>query len=329
MFDEFLSKVSELRAAGGPFAVAIVVRHEPPVSGRPGDKAIIQGDGIIWGWIGGACAQPVVVREARDAIETGTPKLVRIAPSGHPEPGVVNYAMTCHGGGALDVYIEPVLPKPQILIVGRSAAARALSQLGKALGYATVIVTTGADRKSFPDADLNPEEIHQVQITNETSIVIATQGEQDEEALEAALRTGARYISFVASQTKAKKLLGYLEKKGVPADSLNRIKAPAGLHIGAASPEEIAVSILAEIILTRKSRSGGLARKTEATVFNRDFRDPVCGMTVDPEHAKYHSEYCERVFFFCCAGCQQTFDQHPEIYAGEEPGAAVFETGPR
>src|SRR5207247_2580777 len=106
MFDEFLTKVAALRSAERPFAIALVVRCEAPVSGKPGDKAIIEADGSVWGWIGGGCVQPLVIQEAQQAIKDGSPRLIRIAPSqgSESEEGIVNYSMTCHGGGALDVY---------------------------------------------------------------------------------------------------------------------------------------------------------------------------------------------------------------------------------
>src|ERR1700724_4415590 len=112
MFDEFLSRATALRSQDRPFATAIVVSYQPPVSGKPGDKAIIEADGSIWGWIGGGCVQPLVIREALNAMREGRPRIVRVAPfaESEPTPGIVNYSMSCHGGGALDVYIEPVLP---------------------------------------------------------------------------------------------------------------------------------------------------------------------------------------------------------------------------
>src|ERR1700730_15412524 len=206
MFDEFLRKASELRAADCPFAVAIVIKYQPPVSGKPGDKAIIQPDGKIWGWIGGGCVQPTVIREALQAMKEGSPRIVHIAPSteSEPEMGSVNYTMSCHGGGALDVFIEPVLPKSRILIFGRSPAAQTLSKLGKAVGYGIVVVAPEASRENFPDADFVGKDLLPSQIKNgsKTFIVVATQGEHDEEALESALRTDARYISFIATHAK-------------------------------------------------------------------------------------------------------------------------------
>jgi xanthine dehydrogenase accessory factor len=320
MFDEFLRKASELLAAETPFAVAIVVKYEPPVSGKPGDKAIIQSDGKVWGWIGGGCVQPLVIREALAALEEGSPRLVRIAPSADPapEPGLVNYSMNCHGGGALEIFIEPILSKSRILIFGRSPAAQSLSKLGKAVGYAISVVAPEASKENFPDADIILTEFIPSQVKNrsETYIVVATQGERDEEALENAVRTNARYVSFIASNAKARKIIGFLAGKGVPLEMLNRIKAPAGLHIGTSTPQEIAVSILAEIIQIKKGNVAPVAdsQLPEAGVISNLATDPVCGMTVAATEANPKSEYQGKEFYFCCTGCQQMFDQHPENY---------------
>jgi xanthine dehydrogenase accessory factor len=321
MFDEFLSKVTALRSAECPFAVAVVVRCQPPVSGKPGDKAIIQRDGSVWGWIGGGCVQPLVIQEAQKAIEDGNPRLIRIAPSrgSESEEGIVNYSMTCHGGGALDVYIEPILSKPQILIVGRSLAAQFLSRLGKVIGYRVSVVAPGANREGFPDADLIIDELDlsQVKITPETFVVVSTQGEHDEEALEQAIRANTPNISFIASVLKARKVFDYLTTKGLAEESLSRVKAPAGLNIGASSPQEIAVSILAEIIQVRKSKAMAAGDDhvpvDKSTLVNA--RDPVCGMAVETSVASYVSEYKGKAFYFCCGGCKQTFDKQPEAYA--------------
>ena len=320
MFDQFLSIAGELLSAESPFAVAIVIRHEPPVSGKPGDKAIIRSDGQVWGWIGGGCVQPLVIREALNAMEEGSPRLVRISPSAEsdPEIGTVHYPMSCHGGGALEVYIEPVLPKPRILIFGRSPAAQSLAKLGKAVGYGIGVVAPKASQENFPDADFIGKEFLPSQIKNasETYIVVATQGEHDEEALEQALSTNARYISFIASSAKAQKIIGFLAERGIPQEMLRRIKAPAGLQIGTSSSQEIAVSILAEIIQVKKSRPPQVTRQ-EAPDLNTPPEitiDPVCGMTVDPAESTLKSDYKGRLFHFCCSGCQQTFEREPEKY---------------
>src|SRR5208282_1342812 len=139
MFDQFLSKAEELLAKNQPFVVAVVVRYQAPISGKPGNKAIIFPDGRMWGWIGGGCTQPVVVKEALQALADGQPRLIRISPSSSPEEGIVDYAMTCHSGGTLDIFIEPVLPKPHVLILGRSPVAVALAKLAAATNYAVTV----------------------------------------------------------------------------------------------------------------------------------------------------------------------------------------------
>jgi xanthine dehydrogenase accessory factor len=315
MFDEFLGKTTQLRSRDEPFVVATVVRFEAPVSGKPGDKAIIRSDGKIWGWIGGGCAQPAVIREALKALQDGRPRLVRIHPSANPdsEDGVVDYTMTCHSGGSLDIFIEPVLPKPHVIIFGRSAVAQTLAKLAKAMSYAVSAIAPGGTTDHFPDADaiLDEVSLRNIKITPRTFVVVATQGEHDEEALTEALRSHAAYIAFVASEKKARKIFESLTERGVPADRISRIKAPAGLEIGAVSPEEIAASVLAEIV--QKGR--GPMPTEEAAQHVAEEIDPVCGMTVDPTHALHRSEYQGRSIFFCCAGCKRKFDRDPAQFS--------------
>ena len=314
MFDDFVAKASELRSKDEPFAVAIVVRFESPVSGKPGDKAIIYGDGRIWGWIGGGCAQPVVIKEARKAIEDAEPRLVRIHPSASADSGegVVDYTMTCHSGGSLDIFIEPVLPKRHVVIFGRSAVAQTLARLAKAMNYRVSAVAPGASAEHFPNIDALFEEItgNSLTITPRTFIVVSTQGEHDEEALAEALRSNAGYVAFVASEKKARKILESLAESGVSADQIERIKAPAGIQIGAVSPEEIAVSILAEIV--EKGRTAKVVTKPAPE--RAEAIDPVCGMSVDPEQSAHRSEYQGRISYFCCAGCKRKFEHNPAAY---------------
>jgi xanthine dehydrogenase accessory factor len=325
MFDEFLSRAAELRSHEQPFATAVVVRCVPPVSGKPGDKAIIEVDGSVWGWIGGGCVQPLVVREALKAIAEGKPRLVRVAPSKtvEPEEGTVSYTMTCHSGGALDIYIEPILAKPQIVIFGRSAVAKALCSLGKAIGYRITVIAAGAVAESFPEADSVKQEMNlsRVELGPETFIVISTQGEQDEEALEVACGTNVPYISFVASSVKSQKLFESLAVKGISHERLTQIRAPAGLRLGGLSAQEIALSILAEIVQVRKAEPAHM--KVDKTLGNDQPQveaiDPVCGMSVEPSGASYVSEYRGEKYYFCCGGCKQTFDAHPENYLAAIP----------
>jgi len=318
MFDQFLSKAGELLANHESFAIAVVVRYQAPISGKPGNKAIILPDGKIWGWIGGGCAQPVVVKEALKALADGQPRLIRISPSSPPEQGIVNYAMTCHSGGTLDIYIEPVLPRPHILILGRSPVAVALAKLGKAINYTVSVAAPEADRERFPDCDLVHADLDlsQIKVTPQTFVVVSTQGQRDEEALEKALCSDASYVAFVASKAKTGKIIEYLQERGITTPRLAQLKAPAGLGIHAASPEEIAVSILAEIIQENRSPKGTQKSEVKLPMAEREeAKDPICGMLVEVSKAKHKSEFRGSAFYFCCAGCKQKFDKQPEQYA--------------
>ena len=316
MFDEFLKKADELVMIGESFAVATVVRFEAPISGKPGDKAIIFADGEVWGWIGGGCAKPAVVKEALKAIQDGRPRLVRISPSSSEAEGIVAYNMTCHSGGTLDVYIEPVLPKPHILIMGRSPVGQTLARLGKVIHYTVSVAAPDANQQSYPEADRVRADLtlRELNIGPQTFIVVSTQGECDEEALENALRTNASYVAFVASKTKAAMVLQYLSERGISAERLRQVKAPAGINIGAASPEEIGVSILAEIVQINRSRVANQHAPTMVFAEKREAKDPICGMMVETRAAKYKSEFEGRSFYFCCAGCKQEFDIQPNKY---------------
>ena len=314
MFDQFLSKASELLAKGEPFAVAEVVRYLSPISGKVGDKAIILADGTFWGWIGGDCAQPAVVKEALKSLQDGRPRLVRISPSSCQEEGIVAYNMSCHSGGTLDIYVEPVLPKPHILIMGRSPVGQTLATLAKTINYTVSIAAPQADRESYPAAfqvqgDLK---LNGLRIGPRTFIVVSTQGECDEEAIEEALKTDASYVTFVASRVKAAKVLQSLTERGISPERLNRVRAPAGLDIHAGSPEEIALSILAEIVQLSKSQA--IQQTGTSAGEKEEAKDPICGMAVEIGTAKYKSEFDGKAFYFCCGGCKQTFDKQPDKY---------------
>jgi len=326
MFEDFLKKSADLMAQGQSFVTATVVRCQAPSSGKPGDKAIIDPNGEIWGWIGGGCAQPVVVKEALKSLADRRPRLVRISPSAEgSEEGMVDYTMTCHSGGALDIYIEPVFPKPHIVILGRSPIAQTLARLARTIGY-TVTVVAAEELKTelFADAVLMQDRDFNLSKTNtsaRTFVVVSTQGEGDEEALEQAVRSDADYVAFVASRTKAQKVFEYLRGKGIAQAKLDAVRAPAGLNIGAGAPEEIAVSILAEIIKVQsaaegKSTTAKLAKTSQALpVLNTEARDPICGMMVDTGKARYKTHNQGKWFYFCCAGCKDVFEKHPEQYA--------------
>lgn len=332
MLDRFLKKARELATKGEPFALAVVVRTEGPSSGKAGDKAIVSADGKLWGWIGGGCTQPVVVKEALKAMADGRTRLVRISPGAGAEApaGVVDYKMTCHSGGALDIFIEPVAPKPRVLILGRSPVARTLARLAAAVNFSVTVAAPEANGETFPDAEFVHDDFRlgEGKVGPQTFVVVSTQGERDEEGLELALSTEADYIAFVASRTKAEKMLKSLAAAGAKPERLKRVRAPAGLAIQAKSPEEIAVSILAEIIQVKGAQASTAERKpagpgprqnktggemSENTP--QEAKDPICGMMVQTAQAKHTSEYQGKRFYFCCAGCKQKFDQQPDKYA--------------
>lgn len=304
MAEDPLELAAELRRRGAPFALAMVVRRERPTSAKPGAKAVIRQDGSLSGWIGGACAEPVVVREALAALRDGQPRFIRLSGEEGRSPnrteGVLEYPMMCHSGGTLEIYVEPVLPKPALVLVGHGPVVDTLANLARAVDFDVVVFGTDAGGEGLDRLVLAPH----------ASVVVATHGHFDEDALERALRSEAGYVSLVASRRRAADVIDGLKRRGLAPDRLSTLKAPAGLDIGALTPEEIAVSILAEIVQARRSqkaawpepaaRAGGVAAEA---------RDPICGMLVDVLTARYRSKTAEGTVYFCCLRCKETFDQ--------------------
>ena len=289
MFNQFLHTTQALYQSKEPFALAFVVNREAPSSGKPGDKAVITKDGQIKGWIGGGCTKGIVLKEALASIQDGKPRLVRISPSGEVEskPGVMCYPMVCHSGGMVELYIEPVLPKPQLVIMGKSNVAMALSKIGKAMDYPVIIASNNVDKAGFPDADLIVgNDLAGVAIGANSCMIVCTQGENDEDALEAAVQSGAPYVSFVASRKKANAIFRTLRQRGITFDQLKQIKTPAGLDINAKLPEEVAISILAQVIQFMRQEETNFSKEQAATKANAvsDVADlyinPVCNLSL-------------------------------------------------
>jgi len=302
MADPLLALAADLERRGEPFVLATVVRCEAPTSAKPGAKALVRADGRVEGWVGGACAEPVVVREALNALRDGRPRLVGLYGEGGREPGrtegILDYAMTCHSGGTLEIYVEPYLPAPLLVLVGHGPVVEVLATLAGAAGYSVV-----------PRADAGEAALADLALGRRASVVIATHADADEDALARALSTEAGYVSLVASRRRAAAIVERLRERGVPPDRLGRFKAPAGLDLGAITPAEIAVSILAEIVQHHRADKGAdvtpaLAPPTEAV-------DPICGMTVTIATARYRSDAAGRTTYFCCLGCKETFDRNP------------------
>ena len=288
--------------------LATVVWRRAPSSGKEGATALITPDRMVRGWLGGACAEPTVVREALKALEEGSPRLLFLGPpaelEGRARDGVVTVPIACQSEGALEVYVEPVLPQPQLVAIGRSPAAGALAALATGLGWRSVLVEDSADLGTDVD--------------ERSYVVVATQGHFDEEALEHALATPAGYVGLVASRKRADAVIGYLRDRGVSEEALARVRAPAGLDLGHVATDEIAVAILAEIVQLRAAgalESGAVS----ATPSRHEEIDPVCGMTVDVADARYRTVHDGRTYYFCSAGCLESFESDPARYLTVAP----------
>ncbi|TMK86136.1 MAG: YHS domain-containing protein [Actinobacteria bacterium] len=298
----------ELSARGEPYVLATVVWRRSPSSGQVGSKAVITADGRSRGWLGGACAEPAVVAEARRALAEGTPRLMLLGTpdelAGEHRAGVVTVPIACQSEGALEVYVEPVVPAPHLVVIGRSPAAEALAGMGEALGWRTQLVAAEETMGSDFDA---------AGVADRSFVVIATQGHFDEAALERALGSDAAYVGLVASARRAESVKGYLRDRGVDQAQLDRIHAPAGLDLGHVRPEEIAVAILAELVqLKAKGLAGGV--KGAAISAGHEAVDPVCGMTVRVSDAGHRVVHDGVTYYFCSAGCRAAFEKDPASF---------------
>ncbi|RZL88039.1 MAG: XdhC /CoxI family-like protein [Variovorax sp.] len=255
-----LAAAHRLQQAGTPYALVSVIKALAPASAHPGDKAIVTGDGDFHGWIGGGCAQPAVVRTVRQALADGRARLIRIVPtpdSGEKDLGdVLEFGMACHSGGTLELFVDPVLPCAQLVVIGASPVAASLAQLAPRVGFAVTLVAQGAQAEAYPDAqrviDRDDAATVAPQIAPGAWVVVATQGRRDVQALRLALALKAREVSFVASARKAQVLKASLVAAGEDADAVAAIVAPAGYPMPASTPEEIALSVLAAVVAHRR-----------------------------------------------------------------------------
>lgn len=291
---DLLSRAAELREAGVPFVLATVTWRQGPSSGKGGSKAVIHPDGTVEGWIGGACARPTVVREALASLADGTPRLLMLGLE-ETRPDVVAVPMACASEGAMEVYVEPVLPAPDVHIVGSSPLTATLADLARALGWRVVTM----DEPQFGH------------LTESSMVVVATQGLYDEPAVESALATPARYVGLIASEKRAASVTAWLRERGVTDDALARLRSPAGLDLGPVAHEEIAVAVLAELVALRAA--GGFTETV--TVHEPETAiDPVCEMTVDIATARFVTEHEGQKYYFCAAGCQRAFEANPQAF---------------
>jgi xanthine dehydrogenase accessory factor len=311
---EVLKLAAELSARGEPYVLATVVWRRAPSSGKEGATALITPDRTVRGWIGGACAEPTVVREALKAIDEGSPRLLFLGPpeelAAHARDGVVNVPIACQSEGALEVYVEPVLPQPQLVSIGRSPAAFALTRLARGLGWRSLAVDDGGSVTDH-DADEVITSLDLGDIDERSFVVVATQGHYDEDALERALATPAAYIGLVASAKRAQAVLGYLRDRGATEEQLARVHAPAGMDLGHIATDEIAVAILAEIVRLRAAGALDAPPTAVAPPARHEEIDPVCNMTVDVADARYRTTHDGRTVYFCSASCLEAFEREP------------------
>jgi xanthine dehydrogenase accessory factor len=296
MQPEISRRADELIAERTPFVVATVVRAQRPTSVRPGDSGIVLGDGTIVGFVGGACAETSVRLQALRALETGEALLLRIVPEGDEtadSDGAMVVRNPCLSGGALEIFLEPRLPAPRIAVVGETPIGLALASIGERVGY-EIDLSSGAPGDTSHDI----------------ALVVASHGRDEEDALAAALAAGVPYVGLVASRRRGAAVIDELRSRGVAEDQLGRLRTPAGLDIGAATAEEIALSILAEIVSSRHA-----SVSVPAPVPALSALDPVCGMTVPVSDATLSAEYRGRNLYFCCDGCRNAFQEEPARYA--------------
>jgi xanthine dehydrogenase accessory factor len=290
-------RAAALRAERVPFVHARVVRAQRPTSAKPGDEAIVFTDGTMQGFVGGTCAESTVRAQSLRLLDSGEPLLLRISPEAVEGSDVVaDGALTVHNpclsGGTIEIFLEPMIPAPLVLVHGDSPIARALISVGDLLGYRVT------------DWDENA-----LSSTPVAAVVVASHGRDEEAVVTAALSASVPYIGLVASRKRGEAVLA-----GVTDTGGGRVHTPAGLDIGARTPEEVAVSILAEIVAERRRPSGRPVETPAVSPAPELTADPVCGMSVAAADASLHLDYKGTRYWFCGTGCLRAFGADPVSY---------------
>jgi xanthine dehydrogenase accessory factor len=297
---ELLESARRLEAEGRRFALATVVFRRPPVSAHVGDRAIVVEDGRFIGWVGGSCSQAAVRREALAAIRDGRPRLVRLAPDAveSEEAARTTLPMACPSGGEVEVFIEPHAAPARVVAVGDTPLARAVARIAAAIGMQSASVSDAA----LNGIGLGPGDF----------VVVASAGAFDEQALAAALAARVRYVALVASRRRAEAVRAVLASIGVDDEAWRRVRTPAGLDIGAATQEEIALSVVAEIVAERRRNAAGAPATADVAPpvlaeAPATARDPVCGMEVEIAQSVHVATVAGTTYHFCCAHCRMRF----------------------
>ena len=302
-----MQRALELSQSGEPFALATVVWRQAPSSGHTGSRAIVTAAGEVVGWVGGACAEPVLIREALDVIESGEARLVWLGQSEeleamHIPNGVVTVPISCQSDGALQIYIEPAQNSPRLVVVGRSPMAVTLTEMARLLDWRVELI----DGDEFSANAINENSV----------VVVATQGHGDEDVLLAAASVEPAYLGVVASAKRGEALRGFLLDHGVAASSLGRMHIPAGADLGHTTHREMAVAILADLVRRRATgefpSGGAVVERIPQAV------DPVCNMTVAADLSSKSYEHEGVMYYFCCPGCRYSFKENPASYLVQE-----------
>ena len=350
MDSDLLRLAARLLDQETPYAIATVVRRERPSSAASGNTAVITADGTVHGWIGGSCTLPEVTRHAIASLAERQPRLLAFGGSAEPRSDVISVPMSCGSEGKVEVHINPVYPAPRLVVVGASPIADAVARLGEAMGY-RVEVADGADAAAATEVGEGPVG-ERVGILDEQSAaryasrptgaalyaVVATMGRGDEDAVERLLGARVDYLGVVVSPKRMGQVREYLAARGVCGSRIEKVRGPAGLDIGAVRPEEVAISILAEIVAlvrvglgvaegTAKTDMGGMdagesgaaeaaGTQNTATLAGAPATatDPVCGMTVPADGSRPSSTYQGQTVHFCCPGCRARFEADPAAY---------------
>lgn len=268
MSSDFYSRVAQLSAERSSFAIATVVQVTGSSSARRGSKAIIDAEGkLLCGWVGGGCAESAVRNMAIQCIQREKSELITL----DMQDEALGVGMPC--GGMMDIFIEPVLPKPEFLIVGHGRIAETLARLAHLMGFSVIVNDPGAEKEAFPDAERvvsTDFDLAETPIRKGSYVVIATLHKNDHLWLEKALAGEAGYIALVASEHRSRIVFDYVIAAGVPAEKLERVWAPAGLDIGAATPEEIALSVISQMVAVRRGRSVVPAKATKVELATQE-----------------------------------------------------------
>ena len=318
--ENVLGLVGDLERMREPFCLAVVTWVQAPTSGKPGFKAIVRADGTIVGWVGGSCSRHALLAECRAALAEGTPRLLRLRAAGDPRPvpeaGTADRVMECQSGGAMDIFVEPHGRVAQLVVVGDSPVSESLSALGRMLGFRVVAAGPDIDPRRFPDADEVVTDFAQLaaRLDPDSYAVVATMAVYDAGALAVLLRSPAAYIGLVASRRRAAALRDDLVREGFAASEFERVHNPAGLDIRAHTPEEIALSVAAEIVRAVRGRPRSESASPTPEMAPTRVVDPVCQMEVNPATTVLRADHAGTTYYFCSEGCQRRFRESPTTF---------------